>query len=80
MSERILRFPEVRALSGLSRSTIYLRIAEGLFPKPILLGPRMIGWRESEVAAVNTARIRGASDEEIRPLVASLVAARQGAA
>lgn len=80
MSERILRFPEVRALSGLSRSTIYLRIAEGLFPKPILLGPRMIGWRESEVAAVNAARIRSASDEEIRALVASLVVARQGAA
>jgi len=80
MSERILRFPEVRALSGLSRSTIYLRIAEGLFPKPIPLGPRMVGWRESEVAAVNAARIRGAGDEEIRSLVASLVAARQGAA
>jgi prophage regulatory protein len=80
MSQRILRFPEVRALSGLSRSTIYLRIAEGLFPKPILLGPRMVGWGELEVAAVNAARIRGASDEEIRSLVASLIAARQGAA
>jgi len=59
MSERILRLPEVKALSGLSRSTIYLRMAEGLFPRAIALGPRMIGFRESEVAAVNAARIRG---------------------
>jgi prophage regulatory protein len=80
MSERILRLPEVKALSGLSRSTIYLRMAEGLFPRAIALGPRMIGFRESEVAAVNAARIRGLSDEEIRALVASLFAARQSAA
>jgi prophage regulatory protein len=80
MSERILRLPEVKALSGLSRSTIYLRMAEGLFARAIALGPRMIGFRESEVAAVNAARIRGVSDEEVRALVASLFAARQGAA
>jgi prophage regulatory protein len=77
MPERILRFPEVRSLSGLSRSTIYLRIAEGLFPPAILLGKRMVGWRESEVAAVNAARIRGATDEEIRSLVRDLETARQ---
>jgi prophage regulatory protein len=80
MPERILRLPEVRSCTGLSRSTVYNSIASGTFPRPIALGPRMVGWRESEVAAVNAARIRGASDEEIRPLVASLVAARQGAA
>ena len=80
MPQRILRFPEVKAVSGLSRSTIYLRISEGLFPRPLLLGRRMVGWPESEIGAVNAARIRGASDQEIRALVASLVAARQGAA
>ena len=80
MPERILRFPEVKALSGLSRSTIYLRIAEGLFPKPILLGRRMVGWRESEIAAINAARIRSATEVEIRSLVLKLESARQSAA
>lgn len=80
MSERIFRFPEVKRVSGLSRSTIYLRIKEGLFPKPILLGPRMVGWRESEIAAVNAARVRGASETEIRSLVINLEASRKSAA
>ena len=46
---RILRLPEVRHSTGLSRSTIYLRIAEGRFPKPVSLGGRAVGWLEAEV-------------------------------
>ena len=46
---RILRLPEVRRSTGLSRSTIYLRIAEGRFPKPVSLGGRAVGWLEAEV-------------------------------
>jgi prophage regulatory protein len=80
MSDRILRLPEVKALCGLGRSTIYLRVNERLFPRPILLGPRMVGWRESEVAAINAARVRGSGDEEIRALVVQLEAARKSAA
>lgn len=80
MSDRILRFPEVQSLSGQSRSTIYLRVSEGLFPKPISLGPRMVGWRESEVAAVNAARVRGASMDELRSLVEHLEISRKSAA
>jgi prophage regulatory protein len=45
----ILRLPEVKKSTGLSRSTIYLRIAEGTFPKPISLGGRAVGWLEAEV-------------------------------
>lgn len=77
MVERILRFPEVRAARGESRATIYNRIRDGLFPRPIPLGPRLVGWRESEVAAINNARIRGASDGEIRALVAKLESDRK---
>jgi prophage regulatory protein len=79
MTERILRLPEVKSLSGLSRSTIYARVDQKLWPRPIPLGPRMIGWRESEVAALNLARIRGASDDEIRALVIELESARKAA-
>jgi len=49
MANAILRLPAVKARTGLSRSTIYLRIAEGTFPKPISLGGRAVGWIETEV-------------------------------
>jgi prophage regulatory protein len=45
----ILRLPEVKARTGLSRSTIYLRVSEGTFPEPIKLGDRAVGWVEAEV-------------------------------
>jgi prophage regulatory protein len=45
----ILRLPEVKRRTGLSRSTIYLRVAQGTFPKPVSLGGRAVGWLEAEV-------------------------------
>ena len=49
MVNTILRLPVVTARTGLSRSTIYLRMAEGRFPKPVSLGGRAVGWIETEV-------------------------------
>jgi prophage regulatory protein len=49
MATAILRLPTVKARTGLSRSTIYLRISEKLFPKPVSLGGRAVGWVESEI-------------------------------
>jgi prophage regulatory protein len=49
MPKSILRLPEVKARTGLSRSTIYLRISAGSFPKPISLGGRAVGWIDSEI-------------------------------
>ena len=46
---RFLRLPEVLARTGLSRSTIYLRVAAGCFPQPVSLGGRAVGWIEAEV-------------------------------
>lgn len=46
MSERILRRPDVEARTGLSRSTIYLLMSRGDFPKPIRLSARAVGWPE----------------------------------
>ncbi|WP_096366188.1 helix-turn-helix transcriptional regulator [Thiohalobacter thiocyanaticus] len=51
MATAILRLPAVKARTGLSRSTIYLRISEGSFPKPVSLGGRAVGWVEAEVNA-----------------------------
>ena len=55
----VLRSKRVRACIGLSPSTLYLRIAEGTFAKPVSLGCRAVGWSASEVAALNDARIAG---------------------
>jgi prophage regulatory protein len=49
MPRRILRLPNVLDRTGLSRSTVYLRVTEGRFPKPVSLGARAVGWIETEV-------------------------------
>lgn len=46
---RVIRLNEVKDKVGLSRSTIYRRISNGEFPKPILLGGRASGWIEDEI-------------------------------
>ena len=77
MAINLLRLPATKGCTGLSRSTIYLRITQGTFPKPVSLGGRSVAWPEAEVSAVNAARIAGKSDEEIRALVRQLEAARK---
>jgi prophage regulatory protein len=47
----------VEEATGESRSTIYKRISEGDFPKPVKLGAKSVGWVEDEVAAYIDARI-----------------------
>ncbi len=75
----IERIPAVRTRSGQSRSTLYSRVAQRLWTRPVSLGPRMVGWPSSEVDALIAARIAGMSDAEIRSLVTKLEAARKPA-
>jgi prophage regulatory protein len=49
LQHKFLRLPEVKTTTGLSKSTIYARIAEGNFPKQIPLGPRLVVWMESDI-------------------------------
>jgi prophage regulatory protein len=72
----ILRRPEVQRKTGYSRSTIYLRITQRLWTRPVRLGARIVGWPAHEVAALNEARIAGCSNAQISSLVANLEAAR----
>jgi prophage regulatory protein len=46
---RVLRLPEVMRITGRKRTAIYQDIAEGLFPPPIPLGQRAVGWLEDEL-------------------------------
>jgi prophage regulatory protein len=57
MDWMILRLPDVKRTTGLSRSTIYFRIAQGTFPKPVSLGGRAVGWLRSEIEGWVKARI-----------------------
>ncbi|PCJ87454.1 MAG: AlpA family transcriptional regulator [Thiotrichaceae bacterium] len=49
MATTILRLPTVKERTGLSRSTIYLKVSNGTFPSPISLGERAVGWIEEEI-------------------------------
>lgn len=53
---RLLRIADVKDRVGLSRTTIYDRIAKGDFPRPVPLGT-IVGWVESEIEAWINARI-----------------------
>lgn len=57
MATNILRRPTVEGKTGLKRSTMYLRIAQGTFPKPVSLGGRAVGWLESEIDGWIEARL-----------------------
>ena len=73
----ILRMPAVKAETGhRSHASIYNAIKAGLFSKPVQIGQRSVGWPSHEVHAINTARIAGKSEAEIRELVTRLHAKR----
>lgn len=49
MTHKIIRLPAVKDQTGLSRSSVYLRMSKGEFPQSISLGDRAIGWLEEEI-------------------------------
>jgi prophage regulatory protein len=55
---RIMRLTEVMGTTGLGRSSIYNRMTEGAFPKPVPLGGRAVGWVADEVQDWVEARVR----------------------
>jgi prophage regulatory protein len=50
MPDKMQRRRAVLELTGLSTSTIYEMMARGDFPRPLRLGKRAVGWRESDLA------------------------------
>ncbi len=49
MAISVLRLPAVIERTGLSRSSIYLRMAKNEFPRRISLGDRAVGWLEQDI-------------------------------
>ena len=73
---RINRKSEVLSRTGLSKTTLYARINSGLFPPPISLGPRAVGFVQHEVDQVLAYMIAGKSESELKKFVARLVEKR----
>ena len=57
MAHIIIKLPSVIKRTALSRSTIYLRMANNEFPRPISLGGRAVGWLEQDIDEWIVARI-----------------------
>jgi len=68
MTHTILRLPIVKARTGLSRSTIYVRVSDGTFPKPVSLGARAVGWPESDIDAWISGRIAQGRKSAVAPI------------
>jgi len=58
VTNAILRLPAVKTKTGQSRSTIYDKMKQGGFPKPVKIGERAVGWVEAEVEAWLKARMQ----------------------
>jgi prophage regulatory protein len=68
----LLRLPDVMRRTGHARSTVYLMVERGLLPKAVKISERASAWLESEIEAINAARIAGKPETEIRQLVSDL--------
>lgn len=55
---KVIRSAQVTMLTGLSRSTIYRYMDKGMFPRPIPLGERSVGWVKEEVLVWLESRIQ----------------------
>jgi len=49
MTMKFLRLPEVKSRTGFSRSSIYLFVQNGTFPRPVRIGGRAVAWLESDI-------------------------------
>jgi prophage regulatory protein len=60
--DRILRIKSVLARTGLTRSTLYRKMAGGTFPKNMRISTRCMGWRETAIAAWLNNSVHGSED------------------
>jgi|Cruoilmetagenom7_1024161.scaffolds.fasta_scaffold13528_4 prophage regulatory protein len=74
--DSMLRLPDVMQATGLSRASVYLYAQNGLLTRPIKIGERSAAWPESEIDAINRARIAGKSENDIKVLVTKLLRER----
>jgi prophage regulatory protein len=54
---KLLRLPQVASITGLSKSSIYAKVADGDFPKQISLGSRSVAWLDSHIESWIQSRV-----------------------
>lgn len=54
---KFLRLNDIKNITGLSRSTIYLMIKNGDFPNSVKIGARAVGWIDSDLQSWIESRI-----------------------
>ena len=64
---QIFRLPDVVRLVGVSRATVWRWVANNLFPAPVRLGPRAVGWRRSDLDAWLASRPQQGTEQAIAP-------------
>jgi prophage regulatory protein len=69
---KVVRMPEVLDLLKISRSNLYQKVNQGLWPKPIQLGLMAVAWLKTENEQVIATMIDGQSADEIKLLVQSI--------
>jgi prophage regulatory protein len=74
---KIVRRAEVLNLLKISRSNLYQKNQKGLWPAPIPLGARAVGWISSENENVLAAMISGQDQDQIKLLVRDLLKQRE---
>jgi len=77
INRKIDRRPAVLNNTGWSKSTLRNRILDGLWPTPISLGARAVGFVQSECDAVLKAMITEHPPEKIKTLVSELIQQRK---
>ena len=70
---KLIKKPRALDMACISKSTLHLKMIDGVFPPSISLGERAVAFVEHEVLAVIAAQIQGKSKDEIRSLVQDLV-------
>lgn len=74
---KLLKLPQVLGVTAKSRTSHYADIKSGLMTPPVKLSEHSVAWPESEINAINGARIAGKTEDELRALVTRLVADRR---
>ena len=67
-----IRVPEICDLRHCGKTKLYELIYQGLWPKPIFLGPKSTVWLRSEVESMLSAVVAGYTNEQTRKLVKDL--------
>lgn len=73
------RAPKVRArLADVSNGTFYGRIASGLLPKGIPIGPNVIAWLDRDIDVIVEALLLRFTEDQLRQLVIEIHARQKG--